>query len=88
MPLLAACLLLASPPLCCCTLATRPPDPTHCLPCLQAAAARDPAGLAGLQPATFLLPALATGLQVPRALLAQEHMWTTGGWVMDGCAAG
>lgn len=43
----------------------------------QAGAARDPASLLALCPADFLLPALATGLQVPRALLC-DHMWLTG----------
>jgi hypothetical protein len=50
--------------------------------CAQAAAARAgaPSALAAAAPADFLLPALATGLQVPRALL-RDHMWCTGEWV-------
>lgn len=45
--------------------------------CLQVAAARDSSILLALSPTDFLLPALATGLQVPRALL-RDHMWLTG----------
>lgn len=41
------------------------------------AAARDSSILLALSPTDFLLPALATGLQVPRALL-RDHMWLTG----------
>ncbi|PSC71805.1 maltose excess chloroplastic-like [Micractinium conductrix] len=50
-----------------------------------AAAALEPATLLDVSPAAFLLPALATGLQVPRALLRcgvdaeiGSHMWLTG----------
>ncbi|KAI3439073.1 hypothetical protein D9Q98_001483 [Chlorella vulgaris] len=42
-----------------------------------ASAARTPEALLSLAPSDFLLPALATGLQVPRALL-RDHMWFTG----------
>ena len=51
-----------------------------CLPLLaaQAAAWREPAVLVGVAPTSFLLPALATGLQVPRAVWVGNHMWATG----------
>ena len=52
---------------------------TASLPLPQAAAARaSDAALLAPSPADFLLPALATGLQVPRALLLRSHMWFTG----------
>ncbi|PRW20756.1 maltose excess chloroplastic-like [Chlorella sorokiniana] len=43
-----------------------------------ASAALDPSVLASASPASHLLAALVTGLQVPRALLVGEHMWATG----------
>ena len=46
--------------------------------CLQAAFWREPAALAAAQPGAFLLPVLAVGLQVPRALWNSNHMWYTG----------
>ena len=46
---------------------------------LQATAARaSDAAVLAPSPAAFVLPALATGLQVPRALLLRSHMWFTG----------
>lgn len=51
---------------------------------LQASAARTPEALLSLAPSDFLLPALATGLQVPRALL-RDHMWFTGEQLPASC---